>query len=80
MNFVMSLAHYSLCGSEVKHQSVESKGVRLQFLMETQNFFFVPQQDEKHLSIFYKTYKNLQSFLFYLQNKRIVTRMTAPSF
>ena len=60
MNFVMSLAHYSLCGSEVKHQSVESKGVRLQFLMETQNFFFVPQQDGKHLSLFFtkltKTY------------------------
>ena len=50
--------------------------------MKTQNFFFVLQQDEKHLSLFFyqaQNLHNLQSFLFYLQNKRIVTRMTAQA-
>ena len=50
--------------------------------METQNFFFVPQQDEKHLSLFFtklKTYKTYNLSYSILQNKRIVTRMTVPA-
>ena len=40
----------------------------VRFLMETQNFFYIPRswQDGKHLSVFLYRNKNLPSLLFYL--------------
>ena len=42
-----------LLDSILEHQSAESKGSEVQFLVGTQNFLLVPQsrQDEKHLSL-----------------------------
>ena len=43
MNFVIDLVHRRVCFSVVEHRSAESKRSEVRFLMETQNFFYIPR-------------------------------------
>ena len=43
MNFVIDLVHHRVCFSVVEHRSAESKRSEVRFLMETQNFFYIPR-------------------------------------
>ena len=43
LNFVIDLVHRRVCFSVVEHRSAESKRSEVRFLMETQNFFYIPR-------------------------------------
>ena len=81
LNFVIDLAHRTLCGSIIEYWSAESEGLRFDSSWGLRIFLFFPRswQDEKHLSLFLYRARYLPSLLKYLQTWLVLLHTWSPA-
>ena len=80
MNFVIDLAHRSLCGSMVEHRSVESEGLGFDSLWGLRIFSLSHARDKTKnifLHVFTELKTNHASYFIYKQEQNSGTRGAA---